>query len=266
MTLQLLDNLWSMRVDETLSALSAQHSLGDFTSPYVAITVTSAYAQPGWSKGGTVSQAITLPDSSPAYGSFRELFLNRVSLLEFPFLTGGSYNLRYFPFFRLGEVQIKVWEYTGQTRDRAVENLVEALETSAVLTVDFSQINARLNTLEAAINAMAHKPQILIRVNGLAANQSKEIRFWEQAQITTALKIESIYIDSPADDKMKIAVFTQDGIKLTEREFNKNETPYDFPDLVLAKSLKVVFTSVNSVINRIFVFCSQVPEAIALDI
>jgi hypothetical protein len=107
-------------------------------------------------------------------------------------------------------------------------------------------ILADLANVQNTLNDMTAKPQILLRVNGLAGNQSKEIRFWEQSQITTALKVESIFIDSPADDKVKIVILTQDNIKLTERAFDKNQTPYDFPDLVLSKFLKVVFTNMST--------------------
>ncbi len=319
MTLQLLDNSWELKTNGIFFNSVRQESLGVFSSPFIAISVTSSFADPLWSKAGSVGQVIALSDASVAYGSRKELVLNQASFFEFPIFSSSNYELFYFSLPRLEAVQIKVWEYTGQTKDKAIEDLVTALETSAILTVDFSQINARLDVLEAAIanitptpvdfspvlaelaeiqsiasntlsntnnlqsssntilagltsvqntlNEMTVKPQILIRVNGLASNQSKEIRFWEQAAITTALKIESIFIDSPAEDKVKIAIFTQDNIKLTERQFDKNQTPYDFPDLVLSKLLKIVFTNTSpNPIDKIFIYCSQVPEAITLDI
>jgi hypothetical protein len=319
MTLQLLDNLWELRTNSVFFNTVTQESLGFFSSPFVVISVISSFAEPLWSKGGSVSQAIALPDTSIAWGNRKELVLNQLSLFEFPILSNNNYELFYFSLARLEAVQIKVWEYVGQTKDTAVENLVTTLETSAILTVDFSQVNVRLDAIEQAIadiepttvdfspvltvlagiqntasnilantnilqsssnailtnladvqntlNDMIVKPQILLRVNGLLPNQSKEIRFWEKAEITTALKIESIFIDSPADDKVKIAVFTQANVKLTEREFDKEQTPYDFPDLVLSKSLKVVFTNWSgNPIDRVFVYCSQVPEAVTLDI
>jgi hypothetical protein len=318
MTRQLTGNLWTLRLEGNLSNILDKHSLGIFTNPFVIISVSSVYADSLWRKGGSVGQAIILPDGQTAYGTNQEIPLNQLFLLEFPLLAGDSYELFYFSLPRLETVNIKVWEYQGETVESLLPELGEYLESSVQLNVDLSEVLTRLDNLNVTVdlseiqtqltdieNAIANldltsmdisqiitkldevrgdiqalnnaidnlevttteNPQVLLRVNGLAQNQTKEIRFWEQPSITTALKVESIYIDAPAEDKVKIEIFTFDNIKLTERLFEKNDTPYAFPDLVLSQGLKVVFSLVGTnPIDKIFIYCVSVPEPVVIDV
>jgi hypothetical protein len=176
---------------------------------------------------------------------------------------------------RLDNLNVTVDLSEIQTQLTDIENAIANLDLTSM---DISQIITKLDEVRGDIQALnnaidnlevttTENPQVLLRVNGLAQNQTKEIRFWEQPSITTALKVESIYIDAPAEDKVKIEIFTFDNIKLTERLFEKNDTPYAFPDLVLSQGLKVVFSLVGTnPIDKIFIYCVSVPEPVVIDV
>ena len=153
MTLQLTDNLWSLKLDTFLDATHPQHLLGSFTSPFIVVNITSQQALSMWRKAGAIAQAITF-ESDTAYGEAKELTLNKYALLQFPLLSGDIYQLYYFPLLRLVNVQIKVWEYTGNTVDVSVSNLIQQLEASATFQVDFSSLDSNFVSIQQDLAAI----------------------------------------------------------------------------------------------------------------
>lgn len=94
----------------------------------------------------SVGQAISI-NNTLAYGTKKELSLRILNLLEFNSVSGNSYQLYYFPLDRLGTVAVKVWEYQGSTQNITNEQLIAAIERDAVLTVDLSLIEEKLNLI-----------------------------------------------------------------------------------------------------------------------
>lgn len=278
MSLQSTDNNYVLRIENEFDSNTLEHSLGYFSSSLIAIKITSSVALSDWKKGGKIAQVVSVGDNR-ALVQIKDIEINKLNLFEFiPIQEGLDYELVYLALPRLVNVNIQVWEYQGQTVESLLVNLGNYLESSVNLQVDLSSVLDKLDNLNLTVDMSEveaklsdildemTKPQILLRILGLTGNQSKTINLWEQSNITTAIKIESIYIDSPAEDRIRIEILTSDNFKLTERYFNKSETPYDFPDLVLSRFLKVKVTSENnSIIDRVFIYCSQVAEPLIVD-
>lgn len=152
MTLQIIEDLWNLRIDNSFDRSADKYSLGIFNSPFIIVLVSSTFADPLWNKGGSLAQGIELQTLEIAHGNFKELYLNKIAILEFPLFSGNSYELFYFPLFRLETVELKVWEYTGLLKDTAIDNLLEALEENPILNINFDSILTRLDELEMAID------------------------------------------------------------------------------------------------------------------
>ena len=131
MTLQLVDNLWKLKVDTTLDATISQHLLGTFDNLFVVVNVTSDSALPIWKQAGSIGQAINF-GRTLAYGEVKQIYLNTYLLLQFPLLSGEIYDLYYFPLTRLVESQIKIWEYIGDTIDTSINQLIATLQTAGL--------------------------------------------------------------------------------------------------------------------------------------
>lgn len=126
MTLQIIDNLWELRIDNDFDANIQSHFLGSFTNNYLIAKVTSEFALPAWQQAGTLGQAVNF-ETSLAYGEFKPLSLDSHILLNFPLLTGASYDLHYFPLPRLTTVKLQIWEYQGTTENIEINKLLSAL-------------------------------------------------------------------------------------------------------------------------------------------
>ena len=143
MTLQLVDNVWELKLDTSLDAEIEQHYIGNFVNSYVVVNVTSDDVLPSWRQAGNIGQAVSFGDDF-AHGEIKALTLDRYLLLEFPLLTGDNYDLYYFPFPRLVTAKIKVWEYLGSTVDIEVNKLVESLQSASLPNIE-KQINSLAN-------------------------------------------------------------------------------------------------------------------------
>jgi hypothetical protein len=61
----------------------------------------------------------------------------------------------------------------------------------------------------------------------------------ELSQFGGEIKLESIYIDSPATDQFTFEVLDENEQILTSFALGKNQTPYEFPAAILAPNHKV---------------------------
>ena len=134
----------------------------EFTSQYLAIGVIVPESRDSWQFGGRIAQGFDFFNYSNGYSIKRkafnfsqELLINKVTFVQFPPITSDSYRISYLPPRYFSEVTIQVWEYQGVTTDQQIESLVTALETSAILTVDFSNLQPTLDSLKQDI--LTHK-------------------------------------------------------------------------------------------------------------
>ena len=154
MTLQLVDNLWELKLDNTLDANAPIHSLGTFTNPFVVVNISSERTLTSWQQAGTIGQAINF-DRDYAHGEIKQITLDSYLLLQFPLLTGNTYDLYYFPLPRLVEAKVKVWEYKGETIDVSISELITALQS------------ASLPSFEKEINSLAQLIQNTLLSSGI---------------------------------------------------------------------------------------------------
>ncbi len=146
MNLRITDNNWSVTFDQEVNSNADKYLLGTYSNSFVIVAVYPTGVPDSWSQGGSVGQAISI-NNTLAYGTKKELSLRILNLLEFNSVSGNSYQLYYFPLDRLGTVAVKVWEYQGTTQNVTNEQLVAAIERDAVLTVDLSNIETKLNAI-----------------------------------------------------------------------------------------------------------------------
>ena len=154
MTLQLVDNLWELKLDNTLDANIARHYLGTYSNPFVVINITSDNTLTSWRQAGSIGQAVDF-DSDYAHGEIKQVTLDSYLLLQFPLLTGNTYDLYYFPLPRIVEAKVKVWEYKGETIDVSISELLNALQS------------ASLPSFEKEINSLAKLIQNTILASGI---------------------------------------------------------------------------------------------------
>ena len=122
MTLQIVDNIWELKLDTSLDASIEQHYIGNFVNPYIVVNVISDNVLPSWRQAGNIGQAVRFGNDF-AHGEIKLLTLDKFLLLQFPLLTGDNYDLYYFPFSRLVTAKIKVWEYKGSTVSNTTKNM-----------------------------------------------------------------------------------------------------------------------------------------------
>lgn len=150
MTLQLVDNLWELKLENIFDATVQKYFLGNFVSPYIVVHISSDSADLRWQQAGSLGQAVDL-DQDLAYGEVKEVSLNNHLLLEFAFLGGENYQLYYFPLPRLIEVKVKIWEYQGTTQDTEIIKLISALESFEFPTIKEAIVKTKNNCLPSTI-------------------------------------------------------------------------------------------------------------------
>ena len=143
MTLQLVDNTWALKLDTSFDANVSQHYIGTYINPYVVVNVSSDDVLPDWQQAGSIGQAVMFSDDY-AHGEFKALTLDKYLLLQFPLLTGNTYDLYYFPFPRLVTAKVKVWEYSGETVDADLKQLISALKDANVLNSQLAGVEQKL--------------------------------------------------------------------------------------------------------------------------
>lgn len=98
--------------------------------PLIAISTSSFNALPKWVTGGWVSQKIntglTVSNIGDAILTNQRVFLNKLSLFQFPMDLASSYLLTYnFPRW-IFDLSIAIWEYQGDTSE--VDNIAGTLQ------------------------------------------------------------------------------------------------------------------------------------------
>lgn len=163
MSLQIVSNFWSVQNNLIIEA-NKPYFIGNFTSPFIVVNVTSEFALDSWKKAGNLAQAIAFGNNI-AYGEFKEITLNTFLLFQFPILTGNDYKLYYFPLKRLEKISLTIWEYQGETIDESLKKIAEVIKNSTFLTVDFPGIQPDLNEIKTNLNI----------IKSLLNNQPKKI-------------------------------------------------------------------------------------------
>lgn len=106
-------------------------SLGaNFTSQFIAVTVTANNQKSTWNAGGYLSQIYNFPSFSLT-GHAYFVGINRQNLIKLQKLAPGAFDLVYSPPDYFEDVRIRVWEYVGATifdTINNVEDVVEAIE------------------------------------------------------------------------------------------------------------------------------------------
>lgn len=100
---------------------------------FLAVAILVEEAKPTWNAGGFLNQVHKIPfttQASPkgkAITNSQFLLMNKTNLVDFPRLSGQSYNLIYAPPPWFPDVKIKVWQYRGEEFD-FVEDTLASLE------------------------------------------------------------------------------------------------------------------------------------------
>ena len=108
---------------------------------------------------------------------------------------------------------------------------------------------------------------ILYRVFGLSRNQAKYINFWENPEIVDGVRIDSLFIDSPYDDRLYVEVLDYNDNHITEWRFKKSQTPYEFPKLELRKYIKLKLEVLSGgAISSVFIYTTPIESPSIFDI
>ncbi len=95
---------------------------------------------------------------------------------------------------------------------------------------------------------------IVRRINGLNNGQTKIIDFTD---INYPVKVESVYIDSPANDKFTIAILDSQDNTIFTWSLGRDDTPLSLPTVLITPDLKISLTA-NSNITKILIHCRPV--------
>ena len=267
MSLKLLSNNWSLEYDEIITGSRNKLLVGNYNSNYLAIFIDSVSKNPNWNNGGLVAQQIIFEDGTVALANTNKLLLGQLNLIEFPIISQDSYNLYYLGLERLTTTTIKIYKYLGETQESLLPLLTQYLENNATFNVDLSLITNQLNVLEANVNMLLEPRQILYRVFDIDINGTKEIRFWENPDIQDGIRIESLYIDSPEDDRFNFELLDFENNHITEFEFKKNQTPFAFPKLEFSKYVRLKIKALNNNgIGALFLYVTPIQSPLLFDV
>lgn len=268
MTIQILDDTWSLTYDSVVNSTTDRLLLGAYTSTFIGVSIDSPTKNPVWLKGGTISREILLPDSSIALANSTELRLGEVNFIQFDELVLNSYNLYYLGYERLENVRIRIWEYLGQTEQTLLPQIANYLESNAQLQIDLSSVTDKLEELQTMIvDLSAPRQSILYRVAGLRRREIKLVKFWENLNIPSGLRLESLFIDSPEDDRLDLELSDRLGNKITDWSFRRNETPYEFPKAEFSNQVQLKLELVGaSPISSIFIYVTPTIAPLVEDI
>ncbi len=132
-----------------------------FSSQYLAVGIIVKAAKDSWQFGGRIAQDFKFPNygvgyfqKGKAFNFSQELLINRVTFVQFPPITSARYKIHYFPPKYFAEVKVQIWEYQGETLDESLEKLVNTLETSTILRVDFSELQPTLDCVKQDLIAI----------------------------------------------------------------------------------------------------------------
>ncbi len=95
---------------------------------------------------------------------------------------------------------------------------------------------------------------IVRRINGLANGQTKIIDFLD---VNYPVKIESVYIDSPANDQFTVTVLDAQDAIIFSWSLGRDDTPIALPTVLITPDLKIAVTA-NSDIVKILIHCKPI--------
>ncbi len=113
-----------------------------FEKPLIAISTSSFNALPRWVTGGWISQTIDtglrVTGVADAIQSNQRVFLNKLSLFQFPMDLASSYVLTYnFPRW-IFDISIAIWEYQGtDVEDDEIKRILRRVEQKVNDISDF---------------------------------------------------------------------------------------------------------------------------------
>lgn len=92
------------------------------------------------------------------------------------------------------------------------------------------------------------------RVNGLNNGENKIIDFTD---IDYPVKVESVYIDSPANDRLTIEILDSQDIVIFNWFLNRSDTPITLPTILITPGLKIRLIA-SSNIDKVLIYCKPV--------
>ena len=122
------------------------------------------------------------------------------------------------------------------------------------LTINDANYRVYKDSQDNVYPVSAIEEYVVRRVNGLNNGQTKIIDF---SDINYPVKIESVYIDSPANDRFTIGILDSQNNVIFSWYLNRDDTPLALPTVLITPGLKVSLTA-NSNINKILIHCKPV--------
>ncbi len=95
---------------------------------------------------------------------------------------------------------------------------------------------------------------VVRRINGLNNGETKIIDF---SDIDYPVKIESVYIDSPANDQFTIGILDSENTVIFTWSLGRDDTPIALPTVLITPGLKISLTA-SSNITKILIHCKPV--------
>lgn len=102
-----------------------------FETELVAFYATSEDARESWHYAATISQKInaglTVGGNVDTVVSYKKIFLNQITLLEYPLKYGSTYSLIVRVPYWIRQIELTCWAYTGPVNDGYQADLTELL-------------------------------------------------------------------------------------------------------------------------------------------
>lgn len=122
------------------------------------------------------------------------------------------------------------------------------------LTVNDANYRVYKDSQDNVYPVAAIEEYIVRRINGLNNNQTKIIDFTD---VNYPVKIESVYIDSPANDQFTIAILDSQDNMIFTWSLGRDDTPLNLPTVLITPDLKISLTA-SSNITKILIHCRPV--------
>ncbi len=71
--------------------------------------------------------------------------------------------------------------------------------------------------------------------------------FFDLEQFDQTLKLESVYVDNANQDQIEFEIFRNDGTKLLEQKFKRNQTPIQFPSAPLPSNVVIAVHALTEI-------------------
>lgn len=125
-----------------------------YTNEHIAVGIQVTNARETWQYGGYLSQEFEFKTESgyrnknKAFNRTKDLLINDVSIINLPLLRDGNYRLRFFLATYFQDIKLQIWEYTGKTTNKLINDLSDFLANSpADALINLPEVNQKLDKL-----------------------------------------------------------------------------------------------------------------------